>query len=338
MKVKQLIAVFLSALLLVVVVGCSQAQDTQTASTSDSQTTTTADPATTTPEKRADFTFTDDAGRDVEVPGDMQRIAPSGPLAQLVLYTLCPDRLVGLGQEVTDAQLPYIDSDYAKLPVFGNFYGDTLNLESVLAAGTQIVIDIGEAKETVTEDMQGVQDKTGIPSVFINMELDNMADAYRKLGELVDETERAEELATYIETTLADTKKAVDAIPQADRKKVYYGQDSGTTAVIAGTVHGDVIDMAGGINVAEVEETIRGGISGVIGFVGLIIPHFARMVAGYDYRTTMPVSMLMGAAFLMLVDCVSRSLVTAEIPIGILTAFIGAPFFVYLILDRGNRI
>jgi iron complex transport system permease protein len=79
-------------------------------------------------------------------------------------------------------------------------------------------------------------------------------------------------------------------------------------------------------------------ISGLIGFVGLIIPHFARMIAGYDYRTTLPVAMLMGASFLMLVDCVSRSLATAEIPIGILTAFIGAPFFIYLILDRGNRI
>lgn len=79
-------------------------------------------------------------------------------------------------------------------------------------------------------------------------------------------------------------------------------------------------------------------ISGVIGWVGLVIPHFARMVVGYDYKVLMPASMLMGASFLMLVDNAARSLVTIEIPIGILTAFIGAPFFLYLILDRGNRI
>lgn len=79
-------------------------------------------------------------------------------------------------------------------------------------------------------------------------------------------------------------------------------------------------------------------ISGLIGWVGLVIPHFARMLVGYDYRTMMPVSMLMGASFLMLVDNVARAIVTSEIPIGILTAFIGAPFFLYLILDRGNRI
>jgi len=78
-------------------------------------------------------------------------------------------------------------------------------------------------------------------------------------------------------------------------------------------------------------------ISGLIGWVGLVIPHFARMLVGYDYRVMLPVSMLMGASFMMLVDILARSLTTAEIPLGILTAFVGAPFFLYLILDRGHR-
>ena len=79
-------------------------------------------------------------------------------------------------------------------------------------------------------------------------------------------------------------------------------------------------------------------ISGQIGWVGLVIPHFARMLVGYDYRVMMPVSMLMGASFMMLVDNLARSVVTAEIPLGILTAFVGAPFFLYLILDRGRHL
>ena len=78
-------------------------------------------------------------------------------------------------------------------------------------------------------------------------------------------------------------------------------------------------------------------ISGLIGWVGLVIPHFARMLVGYDYRVMMPVSMFMGASFMLLVDILARSIVTAEIPLGILTAFVGAPFFLYLILDRGHR-
>ena len=72
-------------------------------------------------------------------------------------------------------------------------------------------------------------------------------------------------------------------------------------------------------------------VSGMIGWVGLVIPHLCRMLVGSDYRKLMPTSMLMGAGFLLVVDNISRMATTAEIPIGILTAFVGAPFFLYLI-------
>ncbi len=78
-------------------------------------------------------------------------------------------------------------------------------------------------------------------------------------------------------------------------------------------------------------------VTGMIGWVGLVIPHLSRMLIGSDYRKLMPASMLMGASFLLLVDDVSRLATTAEIPIGILTAFIGAPFFIYLITREGER-
>ena len=78
-------------------------------------------------------------------------------------------------------------------------------------------------------------------------------------------------------------------------------------------------------------------VTGMIGWVGLVIPHLSRMLIGSDYRKLMPASMLMGACFLLLVDDVSRLATTAEIPIGILTAFIGAPFFLYLITREGKK-
>ena len=76
-------------------------------------------------------------------------------------------------------------------------------------------------------------------------------------------------------------------------------------------------------------------ISGVIGWVGLVIPHFCRMIFGYDYRRLIPTNVLFGATFLIVVDNVARLDTTAEIPIGILTSFIGCPIFVYLILTGG---
>lgn len=78
-------------------------------------------------------------------------------------------------------------------------------------------------------------------------------------------------------------------------------------------------------------------ISGVIGWIGLVIPHIVRMIIGCDTRKTMPSSIFLGSAFLIAVDTVSRSATTSEIPIGILTAIIGAPFFLYLIIREGRR-
>jgi iron complex transport system permease protein len=77
-------------------------------------------------------------------------------------------------------------------------------------------------------------------------------------------------------------------------------------------------------------------VSGMIGWVGLVIPHLSRRLVGNNYKHLMPASMLFGAIFMLLVDDISRNLLQTEIPIGILTAFVGAPFFVYLITRKGE--
>lgn len=84
---------------------------------------------------------------------------------------------------------------------------------------------------------------------------------------------------------------------------------------------------------------ITGGavaVAGVIGWVGLMVPHLVRMMVGTDNRLVIPMSALLGASYLTLIDTLSRTLTTTEIPIGILTALIGAPFFV-LLLVRNRR-
>lgn len=78
-------------------------------------------------------------------------------------------------------------------------------------------------------------------------------------------------------------------------------------------------------------------VSGLIGWVGLVIPHFSRKIVGPDFRYQLPASMLLGGSFLMLVDDLSRILATSEVPIGILTAFVGAPFFLHLIMKGGKE-
>ncbi len=104
---------------------------------------------------------------------------------------------------------------------------------------------------------------------------------------------------------------------------------------------GDKEAAALGVNVRLYKGLVIGGatlstasavcISGVIGWVGLVIPHICRMLIGNDNDRLIPMSISFGAAFLVLIDILARNISTAEIPIGILTAIVGSPFFVYLL-------
>jgi iron complex transport system permease protein len=89
---------------------------------------------------------------------------------------------------------------------------------------------------------------------------------------------------------------------------------------------------------ATMATAVSVAISGMIGWVGLVVPHLARMLAGSDYRALMPASMLLGATFLLVVDDIARLATTTELPLGILTAFVGAPFFIYLARRRSRAV
>lgn len=76
---------------------------------------------------------------------------------------------------------------------------------------------------------------------------------------------------------------------------------------------------------------------GIIGWVGLVIPHVGRILVGNDHRVLLPASILLGASYLLLIDDVARSLAAAEIPLSILTAVVGAPFFAWLLRRTGGK-
>jgi iron complex transport system permease protein len=75
-------------------------------------------------------------------------------------------------------------------------------------------------------------------------------------------------------------------------------------------------------------------LSGIIGWVGLVIPHISRLLVGPDHKRLLPVSLLVGAIYLLLIDNIARTASNLEIPLGILTAMIGAPFFIYMLSRR----
>lgn len=78
-------------------------------------------------------------------------------------------------------------------------------------------------------------------------------------------------------------------------------------------------------------------LGGLIGWVGLMIPHMARALVGVDYGRLIPASAMLGAAYLILMDDLARSILTMELPLGVVTAIMGAPFFVFLIIRRKEQ-
>lgn len=78
-------------------------------------------------------------------------------------------------------------------------------------------------------------------------------------------------------------------------------------------------------------------LGGLIGWVGLMVPHMARALVGADYKRLIPASAMLGAAYLVLMDDIARSVLSMELPLGVVTSIMGAPFFVYLIIKRKER-
>ena len=110
-------------------------------------------PAVSTPAQPEDgsASFTDSVGRTVEVPAEITSVAVSGPLAQMVLFALCPDKLVGIADEWDASAEQYLATEYYNLPLLGQLYGGKgeLNLETLLGSGAQVVIDVGEPKDKI---------------------------------------------------------------------------------------------------------------------------------------------------------------------------------------------
>lgn len=79
-------------------------------------------------------------------------------------------------------------------------------------------------------------------------------------------------------------------------------------------------------------------LGGLIGWVGLMIPHLARAIVGVDYSRLIPASAMLGGGYLILVDDITRSVLSMELPLGVVTSIMGAPFFIYLIIKRKERV
>ena len=208
-------------------------------------------------------TVKDDYGRTVEIPEDVTKIAASGATAQMILMTIAPDMLVGLTASPSTLQMPYFPEDMWYLPTFGQFYGSksSLNVEALIDANPQVIFDLGDRKTSGKSDMNDIQKRTKIPTLFFEGSLDSLPDTYRQLGQILGREEQAEKLAVFIEETNAMAEANRKKIPPEKVYKVLYGTGpTGLACNAWGSSQADVIDIVGAENALHPQEiTDRGG-------------------------------------------------------------------------------
>lgn len=200
--------------------------------------------------------FTDSLGREVEVPTNIERIAPSGSISQQVLMTVAGDKLVGLAGGPSANQEKYFGDKYSGMDEFGTIVGGKgdFNKEAVAAADAQIVIDVGQPKDGLAEDLDTLQQQLGIPCIHVSTTLDTFGDAYRTLGDLLGVQDKAEELATYCDNVYKEMSEFAASIPENERVTVAYLQgDTGLQAMPRGSYHSVITDMVAN-NVVVLED------------------------------------------------------------------------------------
>jgi iron complex transport system substrate-binding protein len=198
--------------------------------------------------------ITDSAGRSVNVPDRIERVMAAGPPASVLLYVLCPEKLVGWVRKPRDAELGYLAKKVRDLPEIGRLTGrgDTANLEAVVNAKPDVIIDFGSVTPTYASLADRVQSQTGIPYLLFDGRFAKTAEVLRLVGGALGVDARADMLAHDAEDSLAEVDRVAASVPAAQRPHVYLARgSSGLETGTRGSINTEIIERAGGINVVD---------------------------------------------------------------------------------------
>jgi iron complex transport system substrate-binding protein len=204
---------------------------------------------------------TDAAGRKVEIPARVERIYAAGPPAGILVFAIAPDKLIGWTSAWREAERPFIAKQYADLPALGRLTGrgNTANVEIVLQAKPDVIIDYGTVNATYASLADRVQQQTGIPYLLLDGDFERMAQVMRQVGVIAGEEKNGEAFARYAEDTVADIGRRIAKVPAGRRPRVYYGRGpQGLNTGLAGSINVEFIEQLGAVNVAA--ELGKGGL------------------------------------------------------------------------------
>ncbi len=197
--------------------------------------------------------FIDDAGRKVSLPDKVTRVYAAGPPASVLVFALAPDTLIGWTRAFRPNEAEWIPEKYAKLPELGRLTGrgNTANVEVLLQAKPDLIVDIGSTNATFSSLADRVQQQTGIPYILLDGRLSTTAQQIEKLATALGVEARGKELADYSRKLIDGLQSKIAAIPADKRPAVYYARGpQGLTTGLQGSINVEMIEFLGARNVA----------------------------------------------------------------------------------------
>jgi iron complex transport system substrate-binding protein len=214
--------------------------------------------------------FVDDAGRKVPLPDKVERVYAAGPPASVLVLALAPDKLLGWTRAFRDNEKEWVPAKYANLPELGRLTGrgNTANVEVVLRAKPDLIVDIGSIAPTFASLADRVQQQTGIPYILLDGRLETTPQQIAKLAAALGVEARGKELADYWRSRIEPLRAKIAAIPEGKRPSVYYARGpQGLVTGLAGSINVEMIEFLGARNVAGGS---RGGLAQV-GFEQVVL-------------------------------------------------------------------
>lgn len=199
--------------------------------------------------ERAGAAFTDAAGRTVELPARISRVAPAGPPAAVLLYALAPEKMLGWPRAPSAEQKALLAAPYRDLPELGRLTGRsaTANVEEILTLRPDLILDAGVVNATHASLADRVQEQTGVPYVMLDGAFASSAATLRTLGHMLGAEAQAARLAEYAERTFA----MLAARAEAEGPRIYYGRGAdGLETGLDGAISTELIGLVGARNVA----------------------------------------------------------------------------------------
>ncbi len=255
---KRLLALFLCGLMAASLAGCgsndsssskpgSSSENTASEDISSSSDTSAEASSEESSAESSAFTFTDSLGREFTFEEPIKTAASSGLLSQLVIYSLAPDMLVGWSNEWSEGAEKYIPEKYSSLPLIGQLYGTNteMNPEQLMIADPDVVIDIGDPKDGMAEDLDALGEQTGIPFVHIDADMADMPECYTMLGKLLGMEEEAQVYADFCGSIYTRTLDIMEDVGDEKTSVLYLTGDTGTNVIAKGSYHAEIIDLVG---------------------------------------------------------------------------------------------